>query len=305
MNENELLEKLECLNKEKQQIKRSWEFKFGQSILKLKKNLVHLNFKSVIKILRDRRASKKIREFSSNECNIDIKNNKINYKTKKIAIYTCVIGDYDNLQMPLLNFENVDYYLFTDNVEKYAKYSSIYKIVLISQEILNKGNIIANRYLKFHPSEFLQDYEYTMYFDGNVRVISDVRTFIKAINKKTGIAMHIHRERNCIYDEIKACILLRRGNKLKLQRQMEKYQKEGFPTKYGMNEATIIVCDNHSKVCKKLLNAWYNEFLLSDSLRDQIAWPYVLWKNNYKIQDVGCLGKNIYENYKIEIISHN
>lgn len=305
MNENELLEKLECLNKEKQQIKQSREFKLGQSLLKFKKNLVHLNFKAAFKILRDKMASKKIRKFSSNECDMDIKNNKVDYKTKKIAIYTCVVGDYDNLQVPLLRFENVDYYLFTDNVIKYSKYSSVYKIVAVPQEILDKGNIIANRYLKFHPHEFLKDYDYTMYFDGNVRVIADVRKFVNVINKKTGIAMHVHRERNCIYDEAKACILLRRGNKLNLQKQMEGYQKEGFPKKYGMNEATVIVCDNHSEVCQKLLGAWYDEFLSSNSLRDQIAWPYVLWKNHYKIQDVGCLGKNIYENYKIEIVSHN
>lgn len=302
--EDKLYEALEILNKEKATLLNDKKYKFVKAIYDFKSLFLKFDVKAIIKKIREKKIKGTVKKkYFHPEC-LSCKENNVDYKKVKIAVYTCIIGEYDNLQIPLLEFNNVDYYLFTDNVEKYAKYSNIYKIIKIDDEVLKLGNIAANRYIKFHPKEILKEYEYTIYIDGNVRIVSDIRTFVKKCNDRTGIAMHTHRERNDIYDEAAVCKLLKRGNSKMIDTQVSKYIEEGFPKKYGMNEATIIVSDINNKISEKLLNDWYEEFIRSKSLRDQLAWPYILWKNNYKISDIGVLGNNIYENYKIEIVRH-
>ena len=116
--------------------------------------------------------------------------------------------------------------------------------------------------------------------------------------------MHLHCERDCIYNEAIVCKYYNRGNYSKIKQQMEKYKKEGFPQRYGMLEANVIVCNLQNSTSIKILEDWWNEFIVSQSMRDQLALPYVLWKNHYKIDDVGIIGNNVNKNYKIRIERH-
>lgn len=301
----ELYNAIETLNKEKNETKKSKEYKLGKAICMYFSDIVNFRYKKIIKNLKNKKVSKIIKKKYYHPDKYEYTENDIDYKNKKIAIYTCILNNYDKLQKPLVKFDNVEYFIITDNVDKYKEYRDIYKIIEIPKEISDKGNIIANRYVKLHPKNFFEGYDYAIYLDGNVRVVSDIRTFIKRCSTEIGIAMHIHRERNCIYEEAEVCKMLGRGNVEKINEQIEKYQKEEFPKKYGMNEATIIVSNLKNDNAYKLLDEWYLEFINSESLRDQLAWPYILWKNHYKITDVGILGNNIYENYKVEMINHD
>lgn len=307
MSTDELYKALEELNKEKKEIIEGKNYKIGVAICQYLGDLFHLNFKHLIRNIKDKRAKNKIfKNYCTTKSSdaLDVHFNKT-CKDKNIAIYTCVVGEYDSIQIPLVTFDNVDYILYTDNPEKYLKYSDIYIIKKLPNDILKLGHILANRYVKFHPFELNIGYDYAIYLDGNVRVISDVRMFVEQCNCKTGIAMHRHRERNCVYQEAAVCKLLRRGNPQFIDQQIQLYRDQGFPENYGMNEATVIVSDLNNSVSHELLNAWWNEFVNSKSMRDQIAWPYVLWSNGYKSQDVGNLGYNIYANYKLEIVRHS
>ena len=71
-----------------------------------------------------------------------------------------------------------------------------------------------------------------------------------------------------------------------------------------MLEATVIIFNLKSQECQKLMSEWWKEFLNSDSKRDQIALPYILWKNKNQISDVGYLGNNVYKNPKFQVESH-
>lgn len=300
----DLYTKLEELNKEKQEILRSKEYKRGKAWVKFVDDCKHLRFGSIYKTFRDKKASITIRKKYTVHKNIAPVTYTETVTDQRIAVYTCVVGGYDGIQVPVCEFENVDHYLFTDRPEAYEKYADVYKIVAVPEEILAKGNILANRYLKFHPGEFLPEYDYTIYVDGNVRAVSDIRKLVTKCSKKTGIAMHTHRERDCIYDEAIVCKLYHRGNPADMQKQVAKYAEEQFPAHFGMNEATVIVCDNKNTTAAELLHKWWEEFVASGSNRDQIAWPYVLWKNGYTIEDIGNLGSDIYQNYILEMVSH-
>lgn len=308
MTEKDFFKAIEKLNKEKIELKNKLEYKIGERLLANYLYFKKMKFNKIFKNINDKIASNIIKKkfIKINKTNnFNYYDYDYDYKKNKIVVYTCVIGEYDNIQKPLIQLDNVDYVLLTDKVEYYEKFKDIYSIKKIPDNILFKGNILANRYIKFHPFEFFENYDYAIYLDGNVRVISDISNFISCCSEKTGIAMHRHRERNCIYDEATVCKLLRRGNLKLIKKQIMKYKEDGFPENFGMCEATVIVTNLKNITMKKLMNDWWNEFEKTGSLRDQIAFPYVIWKNNYKIDDIGNLGENIYENYKLELVKHN
>ena len=305
MSEIELYKAIEELEKEKRNILESSAYRRILAGRKFLRHIKEKDFLSVKKMLFDKMAAIKIRRKKySHKLQPVIKNNDVMYDKCKIAIYTAVIGDYDNIQRHLISFDNVDYILFVDNKEKYKDCDSRYDVRQIPSEILEKGQINANRYLKFHPYEFLNGYDYAIYLDGNVRIISDIRSFINYCSPLTGIAMHAHRNRDCIYDEAEVCVFYRKGIPDKIKKQMARYKSEGFPKHFGMNEATIIVSDLRNDVARRLLNIWWFEFEKSECKRDQLIWPYILWKNKLSINDIGCIGNDIYNNYKLEIIKH-
>lgn len=307
MEEKDVYKALEKINKEKQELLNSPYYVLGWGIKRYTNLLKHFKFKEIYDNLKILHINNKVAK-SLGDCDKETKQ-EVNYdKTcsdKRIAVYTCVTGGYDNIHVPLVFFDNVDYYLLTDDIDKYKDYSNIYKIIKLDDKIIKLGNTFANRYAKFHPFEFFKDYDYSIYIDGSVRVVSDIRCFVYKTNTKLGIAMHKHSARKCTYKEAKACLLKGRGNLEAIRSQMNKYKSEGFPEMFGLNECGVIAVDLNNLKAKEILDAWWREFLDSKSLRDQLSLPYVVWKNAYTMDDIGNLGYNINENYKFELITHN
>lgn len=304
--EKKLYETIEVLNMEVINLKKSKEYLIGSSIIKSIELLKKRNLKKIIERYIHK---KKYRYIESHLTSYNQKNDydfKYNddklLKNKKIAIYTCIVGDYDRLKEPFFTQDNVDYYLFTD--KKYIESNN-----WIIKEIPNSlkhmyNNTLINRYIKFHPNEFLKGYDYCIYIDGNVNIFSNIEPMIEKVNCKLGIAMHKHSTRDCIYLESKTCQILRKGNIENLEKQVQQYYKEGMPKNYGLLEATMIISDLNNYNSIDILNKWWDEFYNSRSLRDQIALPYILWRNGYKIDDIGILGNNIYTNPKVRVDTH-
>lgn len=218
----------------------------------------------------------------------------------KGAAYTCITGSYDRLYDPVLDVEKLEYFVFSDKGIGSTKWKTR-KIDKIAGSFDNT----TNRYYKFHPYELFDGYDYSIYMDGNVQAVSDISTLYSVAKQaRTGIAMHIHTERDCIYNEGKACIIHGRGNKEKIERQLDFYKKEGMPEHFGMLEATIIVVDLHNQTAKSLLDQWWEQYIKWDSGRDQLAFSYILWKNGFSLEDVGILGNNKFYNPKFRVFEH-
>lgn len=220
----------------------------------------------------------------------------------KIAVYTCITGKYDAVEEPLITESNCDYFLFTNN----SKLQSVnWKIKSIPEHILDfKDNAKINRYIKMHPAELFPEYDYTIYIDGNIKLISTISNFVERINSTTGLAIHKHCANNCIYDEYKTCRAYGKGDNKNLKKQIKMYEKEGFPHQYGLLECNVLVYDIKNKKSKSIFDDWWNEYLNSESMRDQIALPFVLWKNNVKLEDIGILGDNVNKNPSLKINNH-
>lgn len=168
-------------------------------------------------------------------------------------------------------------------------------------DITQNDNVLINRYIKMHPNELFKEYDFSIYIDGNIKIISTLSSLINQVGENTGLALHRHSIRNCIFEEIEACKTLKKGNYEKMKIQADRYRNEGFPSKFGLLECNVIVSNLNNINSKIILNEWWNEFKYSDSRRDQIVLPYILWKKGFSIKDIGNLGENIYYNPKFRI----
>lgn len=307
--EHKLMESLEELNLRYIKLQNSKEMRVGKNLIAIKKAISSGKFSKILLILKKRYGQKIIDKrypgkIPGDNLNPESRAQNITHidSNARVAVYTCIVGGYDQLSDPIYTNDGYDFFVFSDKKVD----SVIWKNREIPDDVkkLNDQTLI-NRYLKMHPAEVFPKYDYAVYVDGNVCITSDISALIRVANEgKTGFAMHRHVLRDCIYDEAEACILYGKGNTEKLRQQVERYKHEGFPTKYGMLEATVIIFNIHSKECKMLMSDWWNEFIKSGSKRDQIALPYILWKKGYKILDVGYLGSNVYKNPKFQVLPH-
>ena len=166
-------------------------------------------------------------------------------KDKKIIIYTCIVGGYDALKEPLLLFDNVEYICFTEDAASIKKAeNSKWSIRQIPENIAKKQDrTLSNRYIKMHPKELFPEADYTVYVDGNIGIQSFLGTYLLQTKAKTGIAIFSHSQRQCAYVEAKVCISRRKGSREAIERQMQDYEKAGFPKNYGLYECTILAVD--------------------------------------------------------------
>lgn len=223
---------------------------------------------------------------------------------KKVAIYTVITGNYDRIKNPKFISENIDYFIVTDQT---LPKDLVWKKIDIKyqKEISNLTVQELSRYYKIKPHELFVDYDYSIYIDGNIIINGDLLFYINAMNKKNKIiAMHKHCVRSCIYDEGKAIYALGKARFIDIFKQLNGYNKDGFPKNYGLFENNIIIRKHNDNQCIKLMNDWWNEYI-NKTHRDQLSFMYVLWKNGYTSDFVLSLGSNSRANPLFIINNHN
>ena len=199
---------------------------------------------------------------------------KIAGKNKKV-VYTAIFGNYDTIREPEYINKDWDYVCFTDN-EKLT--SDVFEIRFVKPIFENPTK--NARMLKLLPHLFLINYEYTLWIDGNIKIRGENINNLITANFEHDLAVHKHSIRNCTFEEAKVCVSGKKDNESTLINQINTYEKQGMPRGLGLVETAQIFRKNSTDV--KLLNeAWWAE-VMQHSIRDQMSFNYVCWKNDYK-----------------------
>ena len=307
MEPNKVIEALEQLNKESFDLFETKEMEMTRELISLKNKMAKGIIWYPITRYRRKRALSKIPSVTHSTNWTEDKWRSLMHEgdpSKRAVVYTCITGNYDSAQKPLYYTDHCDYIMFSECTETIAPNG--WRACEIPESIKDIGNnVMINRYIKMHPHElFEKEYDYSIYIDGNIRPITDLSVLCELINEKVGVAFHKHSSRISIYDEIRACQILNKGNVTKLREQGERYRKEYFPSQFGMAECNVIITDLHSTEARRILTAWWEEFLRSGSGRDQISLPYILWKTGHTIEEIATLGDNSTKNPKIQFCAH-
>jgi len=120
----------------------------------------------------------------------------------------------------------------------------------------------------------------TIWHGGNVQLTVDPQELVELLGSND-IATLKHSERNCAYREAGICAQWGLDNKHILSRQTMRYTDDGFPRNWGLY-GTYLMVRVHTDQVKKLNNLWWNE-INHGSVRDQVSFPYVVWKTGMSI----------------------
>jgi hypothetical protein len=229
----------------------------------------------------------------------------------KIAIYTSIFGGYDDLIDDQYQMDGVDYICFTDRDLE----SETWKVIK-STPIYNDPNRNAKKY-KILPHRYLKDYDYSIWIDGNIKVISDIRALCNGDSYKVYDHMQVFDKRNCIYDEAQAILNFGKINSERtpergiknwkdnpklIADQMNRYISEGYPKNNGLATNPIIVRNHNDSDVIAVMEDWWSE-IKYNSKRDQLSFNYIVWKNQFNF--VYLQGDSRNNEYFVSVGKHN
>lgn len=232
--------------------------------------------------------------------------NYVSYNEKpcgRIAVYTSIFGGYDSVLEPLYVSDLCDYYIITDQE---VPENSVWK--KISLDYIAGFNEMDNyhkaKYCKLMPHVLFKEYEQSIWVDGNVQIVADVVPLVDRLREDHMMGTFQNPVHNCIYTEAKFLIYLDAVDYNQITNQLEVYRDEGFPKNFGMREFSIIVRKHMHDDCIILMEQWWRQ-VNTHTMRDQISFPYVLWKSGKSIDYIQLLGANWRHNPRFNYFTHN
>ena len=201
----------------------------------------------------------------------------------KIAVYTCITGNYDSLRKHR-NSRNpdIDFICFTDNPSLLFNDNG-WTIKPIPQDLLGLSKIKQQRLVKILPHRYLKGYDLSLWVDGNIEIRCDVDDFLKSLDfEKFHFYTRKHPSRDCIYEEARSILGFGKDSPQIVNPQIEEYRKEGYPEHFGLAETCIIARKHNEVDCQILDNKWASE-LTGKSHRDQLSFDYSRWKTETEV----------------------
>lgn len=203
-------------------------------------------------------------------------------KENQLVIYSVITGGYDHILPVNIKNDNCDYYIISnEHIEVPAPWQLL---VLPSESLSNKD---FNRFYKINPHLIFPHYQRSLYIDGNILLCGEVSDWSYTNLLDTGFAIYNHPERDNVYDEGKICSFIGTDYFWVINRQLTRYKKERFSSRI-LFEANILLRAHNEEKVKELMNMWWAEYFNKKTAkRDQLALPYVVWKLDYNIKNMG------------------
>jgi hypothetical protein len=204
----------------------------------------------------------------------------------KNVVYTCVTGNYESLKFPFKE-DGVDYLAFTDDL---SINPNGWELVEINSNF--KNPIVINRFIKMNPDLFLNNYDKSLYVDGNINIIGPLfNLFDKCLDyPKNFMSIPVHPIRSNLYDEFLSCVNAGKvigSDAFFLYDEIIK--KHPHINKRRLTENSIIFRYHNDSRAKLVGSNWFNN-LNNLILRDQLLLDFTLLNLDL---DILRLNKNL------------
>ena len=255
-------------------------------------NLKNGRINQIIKDLKYRKYA--LNHFTSKgNVNYELEGEKVDVSKNRIAVYSCITGNYDGIIEPLYLEPSVDYYMFTDApIPEPSKWKKI--DVANFREYSDLTPAQMNRRIKMLPFQYLSEYDYSIYVDGNIEIIAPLSPLIESMGNSV-LGVHFHNYRDCIYDEMIAIEHYKKIDLAMAKEQLGAYAKEGFPHHFGLYENGVLIRKHSDEAVKILMEEWWKEYLKYPT-RDQFSLPYIMWKTKFDRSRIHIIGNNLNKN---------
>lgn len=214
---------------------------------------------------------------------------------KKICVYTCITGNYDNLHEIKNPEKNIDYYCFTNNKKLKSK---TWKIVYVQDNNLDNCRLARKIKILGHP--IINKYDITVWNDADVIWQKNISEFVDKYFKNTNFAIFSHHARKNIYDEAIICLRLRKDTKENIIKILDFYKSINYPDDNGLCESTVFIKNPKDPQVTKTMQIWF-DMIKKYSRRDQLSFNYAVWKTNLKVNYISL---NVWDNPWFDTTKH-
>lgn len=194
------------------------------------------------------------------------------------VVYTCIIGNYDTLKDPYIKDPNFDYIAFTNNPSLKSNHWQIRQI-----NVKGLDNTRAARRVKILCTEYLKDYDLSVWIDGSIQIKSTLIDLVQKVIIGKDIVALTHG-RNCIYQEAIVCKERLKDDPTMIDFQMKYYQSQGFPKNQGLISTGLLI-RRHTDKIDKFMKAWWEQ-VKNYSKRDQLSFNFVQWKHRLNLSQL-------------------
>jgi GT2 family glycosyltransferase len=193
------------------------------------------------------------------------------------VVYTAITGSYDPLQLPEAPEADVDYVCFCDTPppEPHGPWEL--------RPLAWKGSedpVRNARWHKLHGPGLFPGAEVVVWCDANLLLRDGVVGAIreKLLDGPNPLATLRHFDRDNVYGEVEACIFRGKDDPALLRAQVARYRAAGLPDRHPFAETSILAFRPADPRVRAMFAAWWDE-LAAGSRRDQISFPFAMWKN--------------------------
>ncbi len=180
----------------------------------------------------------------------------------KITVITSITNSKDNLLEDTKNAKLADFVAFLDTPQE----SDTWKIRTAPD--IFKDPRRNSRLPKLMPHLYVNS-EYSIYVDGNMRLLKTPQELIETYLKDYDIAIYKHPTRDCLYDEALVCAQMGLDSPEKIIEQVKAYEDSGYARHKGLAECGMIL-RRHTPKVKEFNECWFAHYCRY-SRRDQIS----------------------------------
>jgi SAM-dependent methyltransferase len=196
----------------------------------------------------------------------------------RIAVYTAITSRYEPLRNPSVITPGVRYFCFTDEPRGLSLINDTVWEILGIPKLPRLDPVRRARRVKILFHRVLQgdDFDYSIWVDGNVDIIGDLRPLLSTPPEHPIVGFR-HPFRDCLYQEGEACIQESRDDPGRIRRQLEGYRAAGYPEHQGLTETNVLIRRHGDPAVMAVMEAWWEE-VARHSKRDQLSFCYVMWR---------------------------
>ncbi len=190
-------------------------------------------------------------------------------------VYTAIAGGYESLKIPEAPAPEVDYIYFAPAPFR-EQGPWTYRPLAWTDEDPTR----TARWHKLHAPDLFPNAESVVWIDGNVTLLAGTEREMrdKLFSGPNPIASLRHFDRDNVWDEAEACIERGKDAPSLLRAQVSGYRAAGLPEKHSFAETCIVASRPGNPLVRAVFATWWKELAIG-SRRDQISFPFALWKN--------------------------
>lgn len=193
----------------------------------------------------------------------------------RIAVYTSIFGNYDDLPAVKFVEDNIDYYVICD-----ASIKIVEPWRRIHPSFLCKSASLNARHAKLHPELYFGNYDISIWIDANCLIRAPIYDFMVENLVGHNFFCYSHPERRTSLSvEADLCVKLGKVSAGLIKRQVDDYIAQGVPDHWDDFCATGIMARKHREMGVKIANRMWWAHIARYTERDQVSLCYVRYFN--------------------------